>query len=559
MPEKIIQAFICAEDHTFFNHSGVSFKGIVRSVLANIYHGKKAQGASTITQQLVRLLFFNAKKTYIRKLKEQLYAILIERQYTKEQILEVYLNHVYFGHGIYGVSAAAKRFWGKELSQLTVAQAATLASIMRSPVHYSPISAPESSVRRRNYVLNWMHTLQYISQAELQDAQNEELGIISLQQDILAPHLKEAIRIELEERFGKELLYTGGLTIQSTLNVNMQKAAEHVFAEKIKSLKETMHPDIDGGMVSIESSTGALKVMIGGYDFSVSKFNRALQAKRQMGSIFKPFVYATALEKGYSFVDVMVDEPIQIPVGSQLWEPRNNTRKFTGPMTLAYALSYSNNIIPIKLLLAMGPQPIIDVATRCHIPGPIAQYASLAIGCVDASVLQVAASFNVFPSNGLYVQPYYIVWVKDKLGNKIYRAQYHQERVLDSTVVSQVAQVLTLSLDRLKKNMKDVWFESGQVLGKTGTTNDSRTCWFCGATQEYTTAVYVGTDDNKPLGEHVYGSKVSFPIWYHFHKQLQNKPGTFFKDPSLHEVSIDLKTGTMTRDVHNPNIANLLL
>lgn len=559
MPEKIIHAFVCAEDHTFFDHAGVSFKGIVRSLFANVYHRKKVQGASTITQQLVRLLFFNAKKTYIRKLKEQLYAILIERQYTKEQILEVYLNHVYFGHGIYGVSAAAKRFWGKELADLSVAQAATLASIMRSPVHYSPISAPQPSVRRRNYVLDWMYKLHYISESELQSAQKEELGIIALRSDVCAPHLKEAIRIELEERFGKEAVYTGGLVVQTTLNLNMQKTAQTIFHEKIQSLKETMHPDIDGGMVTIHSCTGAVKVMIGGYDFSVSKFNRALQAKRQMGSVFKPFVYAAALEKEYSFVDVMVDEPVQVPVGNQMWEPRNNTRKFIGSMTLAYALSYSNNIIPIKLLLAMGPQPIIDVATRCHIPGPIPQYASLAIGCVDASVIQVVSSFNVFACNGLYVDPYYIVWIKDKLGNKIYRAQYNQERVLDSSIVSRVARVLTLSFQRLKKNMKDVWFDDGQVLGKTGTTNDSRTCWFCGATQEYTTAVYVGTDDNKPLGEHVYGSKVSFPIWYHFHKQLENKPGTFFQDSSLQEVSIDLKTGKISYDVHNPNIAKILV
>lgn len=558
MPEHLIQAFIAAEDHTFFNHVGLSLKGIVRSLFVNLYYGKKMQGASTITQQLVRLLFFNAKKTFVRKIKEQIFALLVERQCTKEQILEIYLNHVYFGHGIYGVNAAAKRFWNKSIDQVTIDEAAVLAAIMRSPVHYSPLSAQDASKRRRDHILNWMFKLGCIDENSWKQAKEKSLVIHDGIVDSIAPHAKESIRMQLENILGKNKLYTGGFVIQTTINRDIQIAAEKSFTTQITKLRKNMHEKIDGALVSLDPNTGQVKALIGGYDFAISKYNRALQARRQMGSIFKTFVYAAALEQGYSFADVDVDEPISIPQNGGVWEPRNSTRTFSGLMTHARALSYSNNILPIKLTLAIGPEKVVDMAERCHIPGPLLPYPSLALGCVDVTAIDVAGAINVIVNYGKYVQPHMIKWVKNKLGEKIYRFEEKESVCMSSAIASQIARVLTFNIKRLQKVIGDQWF-GGQAIGKTGTTNDSRTCWFFGATPDLTTAIYVGTDYNESLGQNVFGVKTAFPIWFYMHKQLQNSLKKFYVDPSLKEVMINWKTGQPATCQDDPEVVSILV
>lgn len=558
MPKHVIQAFIAAEDHTFFDHVGLSLKGIVRSLFVNLYYGKKMQGASTITQQLIRLLFFNAKKTFVRKIKEQVFALLVERQCTKEQILEIYLNHVYFGYGIYGVNAAAKRFWNIPISQVSVDQAAILAAIMRSPAHYSPLSAQDASKRRRDHILNWMFKLDYLDEKSCKQAKEKPLVIHDGIADSIAPHAKESIRMKLEGIVGKNQLYTGGFVIQTTLNRATQIAAEKSFTTQVAKLRKNMHEKIDGALVSLDPVTGQVKALIGGYDFAVSKYNRALQARRQMGSIFKPFLYAAALEQGYSFADMEVDEPISLIQNGNVWEPRNSTRAFSGPMTLARALSYSNNIIPIKLILAMGPEKVVDMAERCHIPGPLLPYPSLALGCVDCAVIDVVGSINVIVNYGKYVEPHMIKWVKNKLGEKIYRFEEKESISMSSAVASQIARVLTFNIKRLQKVIGDQWF-GGQALGKTGTTNDSRTCWFFGATPDLTTAIYIGTDYNESLGENVFGVKTAFPIWFYMHKQLQNSLKKFYVDPSLKEVMIHWKTGQPATAADDPEVVSILV
>jgi len=546
MPLHLCNAFIAAEDWQFFSHAGISWKGIARSIFVNVVHGKKLQGASTITQQLVKLLFFYSKKTFSRKIKEQIYALLVERQFTKEQILETYLNHVYFGSGIYGVEAASQRFWGKNASQLTLAESATLAAIIRSPGQYSPILYPLSAQRRRNIILGSMKKLNYITAQEYEAAVKSPLQVKENDATLFAPHLKELIRMQLEDEIGKDILYTKGLVIQTTLNCAMQEKAEKSFNEKISEYKNTIMPQIDGALLTMESKTGEIKAMIGGINFNNSKFNRAWQAKRQMGSVFKPLIYASAVKQGASFADTEVDEPITIEQHNALWQPNNYNNRFDGEMTLAQALVRSNNMVSIKTLLKINVHDVINLAHACHVQAPMYPYPSLALGCVDVSLKEVAGMFNVFANNGSYVEPHMIKWVKDQWGTKIWKAEPIKEPVLDQKVTGKVAKVLEHGIKRWRKAYGQELI-TDEVISKTGTTNDCRTCWFAGATPELTTAVYIGCDDNRSMGD-VYPIKTAFPVWLGLHSALKPTGKKFNYDPSLKIAYINQWTGRLTRE-----------
>ncbi|MDR3550216.1 MAG: transglycosylase domain-containing protein, partial [Candidatus Babeliales bacterium] len=543
MPPHLIQAFIAAEDWSFFNHSGISWRGIIRSTLVNVYHGRKMQGASTITQQLVKMLFFNSKKTFERKVKEQLYAVFIERQFTKETILQTYLNHIYFGCGIYGVQAASQRFWGIDAAAISIEQAALLAGIVRSPASYCPILSLQSAQKRRNVILHSMRKLSCITDQEYEQAKQVPVVIKENDQSLLAPHLRESIRLFLENTVGKDRVYSGGLIVQTTLNRQTQLQAEKVFKAQCAHLKTSIMPEIDGALISMEVKTGGIKALIGGYDFNSSKFNRALQAKRQIGSIFKPLIYAAAMQDGMSFADTQVDEPFELTqTNGALWAPQNYNNQFNGEVTLAYALSHSSNIVAIKTLLAVGADPIIKLAKACHMSGSFHPYPSLALGCVDTTLLEVTGMFNIFANCGVYIEPHYVKWVKDGWGTKIWKAAVQKNQVITSRVNSQVAQVLTLALDRVKKIWKHDWV-SCAALSKTGTTNDSRMCWYAGSTPELTTVVYIGCDDNKSMGHNIYPLRTALPIWMGLNSALPCKQKTFSFDSSLERIIINEKTG----------------
>lgn len=544
MPTHLKNAFIAAEDWNFFSHPGISVKGIIRSLLKNLWHRKKVQGASTITQQLVKLLFFDSQKTFKRKIKEQIYAVLAERQFSKEQILETYLNHVYFGAGIYGVEAAAQRFWGKNAAQLTIDESATLAAIIRCPGQYNPMLHQDAAQHRRNIILNSMKNLKFINTQEYDAARAVLLKVKSQESNSLAPHLKELIRIQLEDELGKNILYTGGLIIQTTLNIHIQELAQAAFTKHMAEYKKTIMPNVDGALISIDSKTGQVKALIGGYDYTASKFNRAWQSKRQIGSVIKPLIYAVAVQQGTSFADTQVDEPISIEQHNALWQPNNYNNRFDGSMTLAHALVRSNNIISVKTLLATGINPVVQLARACHLPDPIHPYPSLALGCVDASLKDVAGMFNVFANHGVYVQPHVIVSVKDSWGKKVGKYQQLKETVLPAYIADTVAKVMEHGIKRWRKayNQELVPYD---VICKTGTTNDCRTCWFAGASPELTTAVYVGCDDNRSLGD-VYPLKSAFPIWLDLHEQLKPCEIHFTYEKNLKPTLINQWTGRRT-------------
>lgn len=545
LPQHVIQAFLAAEDWQFFSHAGISIKGIIRSTLINLYHRRKVQGASTITQQLVKLLFFDTQKTFSRKIKEQLYAVVIEQQFSKEHILEIYLNHIFFGCGIYGVEAASQRFWNKHAADLTIDQAATLAGIIRNPGQYCPLLYPLSCQKRRNVILNSMRKLSFITQQHYEQACAQKMIIKESEGTVYALHCKEMLRQLLEEKVGKHQLYAGGLTIQSTINRTMQETAEKIFRERCVQLRKDLKVSVDGALLAMESHSGEIKALVGGADFATSKFNRALQAYRQMGSIFKPLIYATALEQGLTFADTEIDEPITLAQGQgSEWSPHNYSLAFEGQMTLAHALSHSNNIVPIKLLLRFGAQSAIELAKKCRIKAFMNPYPSLALGCVDATMHEAIGMFNVFANAGMYVEPHCVVWIKDQWGKKIWRCSPERERVLSAHITGQVAKVLTLSCKRIRSMMQEPWVLSEAII-KTGTTNDSRTCWFMGAVPDLTTAVYIGCDDNRSLGHNVYPVRTALPIWLAFNHAIEQANKRFAYNPNLREIVVHERTGTI--------------
>jgi penicillin-binding protein 1A len=549
MPKNLINAFIAAEDWNFLQHHGISWKGICRSLLVNLYYRRVVQGASTITQQLVKLLFLDLEKTIYRKLKEQIYSFLVEQHFSKDQILQAYLNYVYFGCGIYGVQAAAKRFWNKNVDQLTISECATLAGIVQSPCYYCPITNPQAACTRRNVVLGKMKRLCFVSRDEYEDAHASSCEVVHLGKFFSnAAHAREHIRQMLEPVVGRKNLYSGGLTIKTTINSILQKKAENIFKQHIKELKEGV-TQIDGGLITVEVKTGAIRAVVGGYDFSSSQFNRVFQAKRQIGSTFKPILYAAVIASGRKFFETEIDEPFILSQHGKTWAPHNYNHIFVGEISLAYALQRSNNIVAIKTFLGVGAGPIMKLARECGLTGDIYPYPALALGCVDASLQEVVGMFNVFANDGVYVKPHIISWVKDQWGKKIMRSEVCSHRVMSSWVSGQVCKVLESCMSRYQRLFSKVNPHTTlpcHAIGKTGTTNDSRTCWFTGSTPELTTAVYIGCDDNKSMGKNVYPLKTAFPIWMGLCESIACSQTHFKYDPSLIPAIIEEKSGKIS-------------
>ncbi|HBY05627.1 MAG: Penicillin-binding protein, 1A family [candidate division TM6 bacterium GW2011_GWE2_42_60] len=537
-----IEAFLTSEDQEFFIHHGISLRGILRAIKTNLRQHRFAQGASTITQQLVRLLFVSKERTLWRKIREQVLSLLIEQQFSKEQILEAYLNNVYFGTGIYGIQAAAKRFWGIEAKDLSIAQSALLTGLLPSPERYSPITHEEIAKGRREVVLRSMLNRKTITKQQYDAALQEPLNIRHEPSSALAPHFREWLRRMLEEQFDRKTLYTGGLIIQTTLNRKAQEKADQVFKEHIKHLR-SVEPKLDGALVCIDNATAGIKALVGGYDFMVSQYNKATQATRQMGSMFKPIIYTTALLNGSTMQDTEKDEPLVIGT----WAPQNVSKDFIGTMTFAHAVTVSNNIIPVKLFFKLGAERISECAQKFHLPGPFPPYPSLALGCTECTPLQAAAYFAVYPNKGVYTEPHAIEWIKDEWGQKIWKYYAHSDTVIDWSTASQMLQVLRLVSARLRERMPEHWIR-GDTAGKTGTTNDNRTCWFAGCTPTHTSVVYLGRDDNEPMEHRIFSAWHALPLWLDFNYFIENPKKTFYFDPQLSRIWVNRFSGAPSRE-----------
>ena len=518
LPQILIDAFVAAEDHNFFTHHGISFKGIVRSIMVNFIRRKKAQGASTITQQLARLMCVGHKKTFLRKIKEIFTALQLECLLTKEQVFELYVNNIYFGHGIYGVQAATKRFWGKNVGDITIGQAAILAAVAKSALFYSPLNSLDGAKKRRNIILASMYGVGLITKKNLDSALACSVEIKEcIGSNRIRPYLQEAIRYWCEKRFGADALYTDGLTIRTTIDCDVQEVAETIFRDHVGNLRNRV-PGVDGGLLSIEPWNGKIRAMVGGLDFSASQFNRALQAVRQLGSVFKPIVYAAAVDSGISLETFFVDEPFSVDLElGKKWTPKNWDSRFHGEISLKDALAESSNVVTAKLFMQIGANKVLDIARKCGLSRRLLPYPASALGIAEASMQECLAAFNVFANRGMLVDPYFIESVSCK-NKKMYVGKPKQKRALDGKTSEIMADALKYTVARYGKLKGAVG--GGEYMGKSGSTNEAGTMWFVGSSQTLSTAIYVGRDDNKPLGKNFFAFPTVYPIWHDFYLKL---------------------------------------
>ncbi|MBX3237041.1 MAG: PBP1A family penicillin-binding protein [Nitrospiraceae bacterium] len=659
IPKSLTQAVIATEDTRFFEHPGLDIVGILRAAVTNLRHGgKKVEGASTITQQLARSLFLSADRTFDRKLRELILAYKMELVLSKEQILEMYLNQIYFGQGAYGVAAAAQSYFGKDLGNLTLAESAFLAGLPKSPSHYSPFKAYDRAKKRQEHVLARMEDAGFISPADREQAVAEKLNFRRPGSEHLGPYFVEYIRQLLVAKFGETMVYKGGLEVFTTLNVEMQKAAEasvlqglreldkrqgwrgpvrtvdlttletpspdptlklkegdmmegvvlklakdHVLVQigamtgrlayedfawvtkrlkgkdptkdavpvknvkqlltpgdvievAIKKLdKDTIHlrleqtPVVEGAMVAIDPKTGAIRAMVGGYDFARSEYNRAVLAHRQPGSSFKPIIYATAMNQGMSPATVVLDAPVvyEQEEEDKTWKPENYGRRFHGMVSLREALIHSHNLATVRLLDKVGIRNVIDFARTVGITSPLAADLSLALGSSSVGMLELVSVYGVFANQGMRVEPYAIASVQD-----------NSARTLDQAVI-QPRQVVSKETAYLITNMMEDVIQRGTgiaakavidrpVAGKTGTTNDYTDAWFIGSTPNLAAGTWVGFDDRRPLGETESGAHAALPIWIGFMREaLKQLPVVPFEIPDgVMFVKVDPSTALLS-------------
>jgi len=621
IPRGLIDAVLSVEDRHFESHWGVDVIGVARAALTDLLERRIAQGASTLTMQLSRMLFLSAERSFARKFQQTILAIQIERHFSKPQIFTMYANQVSLGHGNFGFAAAAQFYFGKRLEQLTLPEAALLAGLPRTPTGYSPILFPERARQRRNQVLAAMRENGKISEEESRQARATPLTLnIQRWTNNIAPYFVEDVRLFLEKKYGTEVVQEKGLRVYTTLNVRLQRLAEQALRNGLQAfdkrhgwrgpvenilknpptlpdgllatLETYSHPDwkkplqpgsllhglvlevkseyvlvrfgelaarvtkpdfawtgksspadvfargdvdlflvkevkgqtlrvtldqrpaVQGALVAIENSSGAIKAMVGGYDFEESKFNRARQAARQAGSSFKPYVYAAALLEGASPFDTIVDAPLSFPSASGVWSPHNYDEKFEGTITLLHALAESRNVPAVRLLARVGVDKVIKLCRKFGLTSRLVPNLPLALGASDLTLLEHTSAFTTFPDDGVHISP-----------RMIERVTNYDGRVIDD-FPPEVTDVLPAPIARLELSMLREVINSGTgtraqalkrpLAGKTGTTNDFADGWFIGFSPSLTCGVWVGYDDHRELGPKEEGARVALPIWMEF-------------------------------------------
>jgi penicillin-binding protein 1A len=544
---RVIDAVIATEDQRFYDHHGFDLKRMGSAFLANVRHRRAAQGASTITQQLARQSFLTPDKTLRRKFQELILAARIERRNSKARILELYLNKVYFGDGLYGVEAAARGYFGKRASELTIAEAATLAGLVKSPSSYAPTVSLQRATARRNVVLQAMAENGAISSADLQAARATKLVVHDgLRQD--EPHgqyFKEQVRREIVERFGWQRVYQGGLRVFSTIDMPMQEAAEAAVTESLKGIderraavaarraaakKEPVVPDaepLQASLIALDPVTGHVRAMVGGRNFESSNFNRAVQAKRQPGSAFKPFVYATALEAGYTPASVIdhLDDPIATPQGA--WTPEDEHSN-ADSMTLRTGLRTSSNRAAVRLLQQVGIPRTVQNAKEMGV-GNVPSVPSLALGSGEVTLQSMTAAYAGFANHGLVPQPLLIRRVEDRDGRVLFEAQDSSARAISDTTAFLMTTMLG---DVINAGTAYRARQMGFTLpaaGKTGTTNDFNDAWFIGFTPSLVAGVWVGFDQPRTILPNGFAADLAVPMWTRFMKAAtkDDKPEWF--------------------------------
>ena len=569
-----IQAMLATEDHRFWEHRGVNKMRTVKALWVTLFESGKIQGASTITQQLAKNLFFSFERTWVRKFRELLVALQIEAQFSKQEILEAYINQIPFGVGAYGIGEAARTFFGKPAGGLTLAEASLLAGLPKSPTRYNPFRYPERARARQQVVLQRMVTTGMISREEAIEAEAVSVDLRAQGRSLrVDSYFLDAVMKSLEETYSPEVVYHGGLRVYTTLDAGMQQQAETALQQGIAKLEaqmdmthrseETVVEDdngLQGALVAVDVNTGAVKALVGGRDFFQTPYNRALQDNRQPGSGFKPFLYYGVLENlDKTPADVMVDQPVSIPVaGKAPWKPRNFKRTYEGPMVIKKAFTESVNTVAAQLVSAVGPDAVINTARRCGITSHLAPVYSVALGTFGVSPLEMAAAYATFASGGVRHPPYWIRRVEDVSGRVLQEHIITGERVLNESINFQLVDMMAGVIDDGTGNGVRRMGFALPAAGKTGTTNDYNDAWFTGFTPNLSTSVWVGFDRGQGMrdknGAGITGGRGAAPIWAQFMKQATEgePPRTFMAPPDIYFKKVNPETGSLagfwTRD-----------
>ncbi|MBN1983282.1 MAG: PBP1A family penicillin-binding protein [Chitinivibrionales bacterium] len=571
IPKNLQNAVVAIEDRKFYKHWGIDTKRFIGAVIIDVVSRKKAQGASTLTQQLARNAYLTSSKTIIRKLREILTAVKIESYYTKEEVMELYLNMVYLGAGVYGMETAAQRYFNKSVKDLTLNECAVLAGCIQLPERYRP-DKPDNLTRtqsRRNTVLRSMQKMGFLSrtdaQAVIKDTvpHNPQVAVSEK-----APYFIEMVRKYMEGKYGEEALYNGGLSIYTTLDLIAQdscdqavdyyldslqastnalfldstdahkqlKISRAAYLEKFDSIyaaNKNLYKDlpdssklriVQTSIVAVEAKTGAILVMAGGRNFKESKFNRATQALRQPGSSFKPFVYTVALSKGYTPATVVNDQPITLETPEGLWRPENFEREFYGPVTIREAVKRSINLVAIEVLMDVGVQEVITYARKAGLEHNLNPVPSLAIGSCEATNIELTSAYTVYPNLGGKAKTFFIEKVVDKNGRIL---EQHTPEFKYGITTPQVAYMMTsLMTSVVLGGTGSTVYARGfnrPCAGKTGTTNNYTDAWFVGFTPQIACGVWTGVDEQRSMGRMITGSKAAIPIWVKVMKALHRK------------------------------------
>lgn len=528
-------AIVAIEDDDFYRHHGIDFIGIARATFKNVMAGKIIEGGSTITQQTVKNLYLSNERTYDRKIKEALLTFQLERKYTKEEILEMYLNQIYFGHGAYGIEVAALTYFNKHAKELNLAESAMIAGIPKSPTRYSPYNNFDLAKKRQAVILNRMFELGLITKTEEEEAKGTKI-ILGTTKNIglaskKAPYAVDEIVRYITEKYsnGSELLYKGGLSIYTTIDYNLQEKAENAFSKGVSRKSK-----LQGALIALDPKKGNILAMVGGRDFSTSKFNRATQAKRQPGSAFKPFLYAEAIDYNFTAASTIVCAPVTFKQGTgKPYSPKDygNIGYHDRAFTLKEALVKSDNVVAVKLNEKIGSENLSNYAKKMGIKSTLKPYLSLALGSSEVSPLEMASAYGTFANGGYHAEPRLILKIVDNKGNILEETSPKVVRAISSETAYIVTDMLKGVVNPGGTAGKVSSIIKRPAAGKTGTTQNYTDAWFVGYTPDIVAAVYIGYDDpNISVGST--GGSIAAPIWSDFIKGgMKNTPVKDFDKP----------------------------
>ena len=556
----LLQAILAVEDQRFYEHGGLDVVRIAGAFVNNMRNGRATQGASTLTQQLARQSFLTAQRTYGRKMKEAIVAARIEREFDKREILQLYLNKIYFGDGLYGAEAASLGYFGKPAADLTLPEAALLAGLVKSPSTYAPTVDLDRAISRRKVVLQAMHDARVIDQKAYQAALKApvQLNDALRSQEPFGQYFKEEVRKALVERFGWERVYEGGLKVYTTIDLDLQKSAETEVSRGLQEIEERQlrrtrsappSPEpLQAALVAMDPVTGEVRAMVGGRDFKASRFNRVTQAKRQAGSAFKPFVYAAALEQGFSPGTVLtdLDDPVWTPQGD--WVPEDGHSDATS-MTMRAALKTSSNRAAVRMLREVGIPAAVTFADRLGV-GPVPAVPSLVLGSGEVTLMSITAAFAAFANAGQVPAASLITRVEDTNGQVLFRAQPGTHRAISETTAFLMSNMLADVVNSgTAWSARRVGFTL-PAAGKTGTTNDYRDAWFIGYTPKIVAGVWVGYDMPRTIISNGYAAELAVPIWAKFMKTATrgHEPAWFRPPSGLTSATICRLSGALATD-----------